>query len=71
MKDVMGRTKAISERLKKDYHAQKVILFGFFKKMMTTLRIVSDFYRGLPISPIVLRPEELEERKNRGNQFIT
>ena len=94
MRDVMDQIKAISERLKKDYHAQKVILFGsyargeetadsdidlfiiaptkerFFQRMATTLRTVRDLYRGLPISPIVLRPEELEERKNKKDQFI-
>lgn len=92
--DVMERIKAISERLKKEYSAQRVILFGsyargdqtadsdidlfiiaptkerFFKRMATTLCIVRDLYRGLPLSPIVLRPEELEERENKGDQFV-
>ena len=32
MEDIMDRTKAISERLKKEYHAEKVILFGSYAR---------------------------------------
>jgi predicted nucleotidyltransferase len=32
MEDIMERTKAISERLKKEYHAEKVILFGSYAR---------------------------------------
>jgi hypothetical protein len=38
--------------------------------MATTLRIVRDLYGGLPLSPIILRPDELEERKRKGDQFV-
>lgn len=32
MKDVMDQVRAISERLKKDYNAEKVILFGSYAR---------------------------------------
>jgi len=32
MEDIMDRTKAISERLKKEYHAEQVILFGSYAR---------------------------------------
>jgi predicted nucleotidyltransferase len=91
---VMDRLKTMSERLKREYNAQKVILYGshargeatedsdidvfivaptqerFFERMATVLRILRDLYHGVPISPIVLSPDELEERKNIGDQFI-
>jgi len=87
MDKVMERIKAISERLKREYNAEKVILFGsyakkeetensdvdlfiiapakerFYERMATALRLTRDLYRGIPISPIVLRPDELEKRK--------
>ncbi len=88
------RVQRIAERLKKEYNAEKVILFGsyargeatedsdidlliiaptperFYQRMATILRLVRDLYYGLPISPIVLRPEEIEERKRIGDQFV-
>jgi len=94
MNDVIDRIKTISQRLKKEYKAERVILFGsyakgkateesdidiliiaptterFFERMATTLRIVRDLYGGLPLSPIVLRPDELEKRKRKGDQFV-
>lgn len=95
MKKQIDRIRAISERLKKEYHAERVILFGsyaqgkarvdsdvdilviaptkerFYERMATTLRLVRDLYHGLPLAPIVLRPDELEKRKKRGDQFIS
>ncbi|MHC1610505.1 MAG: nucleotidyltransferase domain-containing protein [Candidatus Methanospirareceae archaeon] len=92
--EIEERLKKISERLKKEYHAEKVILFGsyargeetedsdldilviapsherLFERMATVLEIVHDLYDGLPLSPIVLNPEEIEERSNLGDQFI-
>ncbi len=94
MNGVIDRIKTISQRLKKEYKAERVILFGsyakgkatedsdidiliiaptterFFERMATTLRIVRDLYGGLPLSPIVLRPDELEERRRKGDQFV-
>jgi len=94
MQDVMDRLKAISERLKKEYRAEKVILFGslargeatvdsdadilviaptnerFFERMATVLALVRDLYKGLALSPIVLRPEEVAERLKIGDQFV-
>lgn len=94
MQDVMERIKAISNRLKKEYHAQRIILFGsyakgeatensdvdlfiiapvkerFFERGATVRRVVRDLYRGIPLSPIVLSPAEVEERLKRGDQFV-
>jgi predicted nucleotidyltransferase len=42
----------------------------FYQRMATALRIVRDLYYKLPISPIVLRPDELERRKGIGDQFL-
>ncbi len=88
------RLRKISQRLKKEYHAERVILFGshakgeatedsdvdilviapteerFFERMATVLRLVRDLYNGLALSPIVLRPEEVEQRLRAGDQFI-
>jgi len=94
MNEVMDRVKTISERLKKEYNAEKVILFGsyardeatedsdvdlfiiaptqerFYERMATILKITRDLYHGIPISPIVLRPDEVKERLNIGDQFV-
>lgn len=94
MQDVKKQIKAISKRLKKEYHAEKVILYGsyargeatedsdidlfiiaptierFFERMATVVGTVRDLRRGLPLSPIVLTPKEVEERMKRGDQFI-
>lgn len=92
--EIFDRIKAISERLKKEYHAQRVILFGsyargeatkdsdvdifiiapikerFFERGAGVRRVVRDLYHGIPLSPIVLTKEEVEERLKRGDQFI-
>jgi predicted nucleotidyltransferase len=94
MKDVMDRVKAISERLKEEYNAQAVILFGsyargeatddsdvdlliiaptkerFFERMATVLRLTRDLYYKLALEPIVLTKQEVEQRLQRGDQFI-
>jgi predicted nucleotidyltransferase len=86
MNDKMNRIKAISNKIKKDYNARQVILFGyyargeatedsdvdilviaptterFFQRMATVLRIVRDLRKGIPLSPIVLRPDEIKSR---------
>lgn len=88
------RLKAISERLKQAYHAEKVILYGsyatgqatsdsdidllvvapvkerFFDRIANVLSLIRDLRRGLPVSPIVLSPEELEERQKLNDPFI-
>jgi len=88
------RLQKISERLKKEYKAEKVILYGsyatgeatehsdidlfiiaptnerFFERMATVRGIIRDLRNGLPVSPIVLTPEEVEERMAKGDQFI-
>jgi predicted nucleotidyltransferase len=88
------RLKAISERLKQTYHAEKVILYGshatglatpdsdidllvvapakerFFDRMAKVLSLIRDLRRGLPVSPIVLSPEELKERQRLNDPFI-
>lgn len=92
--EIFDRMKKISERLKKSYNAEKVILFGsyargeetedsdvdllviaplkerFFERIALTKRLIRDLRNGLPVSPIVLTPEETEKRKQNGDQFI-
>ncbi|MBU0899253.1 nucleotidyltransferase domain-containing protein, partial [bacterium] len=81
-------------RLKKEYHAERVILFGsyatgeatqdsdvdlfiiaptkerFFERMATVLGIVRDLYKGLALSPIVLRSQEVKRRLKINDQFV-
>ena len=92
--EIYKRLKRISERLKKDYEAEEVILFGsyardeatvdsdvdlfivaptkerFFERMATVLGLVRDLYKGLALSPIVLTPDEVKQRLQRGDQFV-
>lgn len=93
-REILGRLKKISERLKKNYNAEKVILFGsyargeetedsdvdllviaprkerFFERIASAKRLIRDLRNGLPVSPIVLTPEETEKRQKIGDQFI-
>ncbi len=86
--------KKISKRLKEQYDAKEVIIFGsyarnvidensdidilvisetkerFFERQATVRRLMRDLKKKIPISPIVLTPQEVENRKNRGDQFI-
>ncbi len=88
---VLGR---IAERLKCEYHAEKVILYGsaargeatehsdidllvvaptmekFYLRMASALGLVRDLSRGLPLSPIVLTPEEYERHLKSYNAFL-
>lgn len=92
--EMYERLQKISERLKREYHAEKVILFGsyatgkytrdsdvdilviaptkegFFQRMASVRRLIRDLRNGLPVSPIVLTPEEVEKRKEAVDQFI-
>jgi len=92
--EIFIQLKEISERLKKSYKAEKVILFGsyakgeetedsdvdllviaplkerFFERIALTKRLIRDLRNGLPVSPIVLTPEETEKRIKIGDQFI-
>jgi hypothetical protein len=38
--------------------------------MATVRRLIRDLRNGLPVSPIVLTPGEVEERRKVGDQFI-
>jgi predicted nucleotidyltransferase len=88
------RLHMISERLKREYQAEQVILYGshttgeatedsdvdlfiiaptkerFFERMATVLRMIRDLKRGVPIEPVVLTKEEVEERIRIGDQFV-
>lgn len=87
--------KAIAKRLKEQYGAKEVILFGsyakgnpredsdidlliisdskerFFERQATVRRLLRDLKKRIPVSPVVLTPEELEERKKHEDQFIS
>ena len=84
----------IAERLKREYRAEQVILYGsvargeatqhsdidllvvapttqkFYLRMASALGVVRDLSRGLPLSPIVLTPEELEKHLKSCNPFV-
>ena len=86
--------KAIAKRLKDQYGAKEVILFGsyatgeeteesdvdllviaesqegFFARQATVRRLLRDFKKKISLSPIILTPGELNERRSRGDQFI-
>ena len=92
--EISERLRKISERLKKEYHAEKVILYGsyatgeatedsdidlfiiaptnerFFERMATVRGLIRDLRNGLPVSPIILTPEEIEKRRRKGDQFV-
>jgi predicted nucleotidyltransferase len=94
MQQVMENLKTISARLKSEYRADKVILYGsyargdatedsdidlliiaptkerFYERMATVRRLIRDLRRGIPVAPLVLTMEEIENRKGRGDQFI-
>lgn len=42
----------------------------FFERQATVRRLLRDLKRGVPVSPIVLTPREIEERVRYGDQFI-
>lgn len=92
--EIYKRLQKIGERLKKEYHAEKVILFGsyatgeytedsdvdilvvamtkerFFQRMASVRRLIREVRDGLPVAPIVLTPEEIEEKERVGDQFV-
>jgi predicted nucleotidyltransferase len=91
---IYKRLQKISNRIKREYSAEKVILYGsyargeetedsdvdilviaqtderMFERMATVSRIVRDLRNGLPISPIVLTPEELRHKLDIKDAFI-
>lgn len=42
----------------------------FYTRMASVLETVRDISRGMPLSPIVLTPDELKARLDRGDQFV-
>ncbi len=92
--EMSERLQKISERLKRDYNAEKVILFGSYargeetedsdvdilvisptkermiERMTSVSRIIRNLRNGLPISPIVLTPEEFSQKIDKGDAFI-
>lgn len=84
----------IAERLRKEYGATRVIVYGSvargtasihsdidllvvapsaetaYARMAQVQALIRDLSRGLPVSPIVLTPEELQSRLARNDSFI-
>ncbi|HKV43759.1 MAG TPA: nucleotidyltransferase domain-containing protein [bacterium] len=84
----------IAERLRKEYGATQVIVYGSvargaatihsdidllvvapsiekaYLRMAHVLALIRDLSRGLPVSPIVLTPDELRGRLARKDPFI-
>jgi predicted nucleotidyltransferase len=84
----------IGKKIKQEYHAERVILFGsyargdatedsdvdllvvartkerFFERMASVRRLIRNLRDGLPVSPIVLTPGELEKRRQAGDPFV-
>lgn len=42
----------------------------FLDRLTQVRRIVAGAHRGIPLDPIVLTPEEVTRRLNRGDQFL-
>lgn len=42
----------------------------FFERIATVLRLLRGLYTGLGLSPIVLTPDEVQQRLNRGDPFV-
>ena len=42
----------------------------FYQRMASVLQIVREMSIGMPLAPIVLTPEELTSRLERGDQFV-
>ena len=88
------RLHTIGNKIKHEYRAERVILFGshargdatedsnvdllvvartkerFFERMASVRRLIRDLRDGLPVSPIVLTPAELEKRRQAGDPFV-
>lgn len=43
---------------------------SFFDRMASVRRLIRDLRKGIPVSPIVLTPEEIENRQKKGDHFI-
>lgn len=93
-RELNKRLRTIGNKIKKEYRAERVILFGsyargdatedsdvdllvvaptkerFFVRMATVRRLIRDLRDGLPVSPIVLTPAELEKRRQAGDPFV-
>src|SRR5437016_5783945 len=95
MRATTNQLKEIAARLRHDYRAERVILFGstangeagpdsdidifvsaptqerFYDRLASVRRLLRPIANGLPISPIVLTPSEIEKRVRLGDQFIS
>jgi len=93
-RELNKRLQTIGKKIKREYRAEKVILFGsyakgnasedsdvdllviaptrerFFERMASVRRLIRDLRDGLPVSPIVLTPGELEKRRAAGDPFV-
>jgi predicted nucleotidyltransferase len=93
-REMNRRLRRIGKKIKQEYRAERVILFGshargdatedsdvdllvvaptkerFFERMASVRRLIRNLRDGLPVSPIVLTPGELEKRRQAGDPFV-
>ncbi len=93
-KEILKKLKEISKKLKENYYAAQVIVYGsyangtetdesdidllvivptnekYLDRMATVRRLIREEKRGIPVSPLVITPEELKIRIEKGDQFI-
>jgi predicted nucleotidyltransferase len=92
--NIMSLASLISKRLKEDYGAKEIILFGSYargeahedsdidllviaetkerlhERIASVLKLLRGLIRYIPLSPIVLTPDEVEMQLKKHNQFI-
>nr|MDO8089984.1 hypothetical protein [Candidatus Sigynarchaeota archaeon] len=69
MKDEINRSKEINESIKSKIQEQKKRKALQVDRFVEVKRIIYNPNRGVPVSPLVYTPAELEERLRIGDDF--